>query len=157
MIRSAPGPESQATQDRVRQIYPFLMRKALVVADAAWVRNEVHATLTASDWELIDHTDPATAAQAALDADATLVITDLQVGAMGGMAVTRSLRERTGSTDSPGMPVILLLDRSADAFLAKRAGAAAWLTKPFTSGDLEAAVERALGAENDTPAEAGAG
>ena len=120
------------------------MPKVLVVADASWVRNEVHATLTASDYEIIDHAAPETVAEVAVDQQVDVVIADLQIGAMGGMAVTRSVRETTGNSNSQGLPVILLLDRSADVFLAKRAGAAAWVTKPFTSEQLESALATAM-------------
>jgi DNA-binding response OmpR family regulator len=41
-------------------------------------------------------------------------------------------------------PVILLLDRDADAFLAGRSGAVAWVRKPFSAHDLRAAVDGAL-------------
>lgn len=120
------------------------MPKYLVVADEAWARNEVHAAVTDADASLVDHDDPATAADAAVAHDVDAVIVDLQVKAMGGMAVTRSLREATGSPDGPGIPVVLLLDRSADTFLAKRAGASAWVTKPFTSHELGAALAAAI-------------
>lgn len=120
------------------------MPNVLVVTDEPWVRNEVHATLTGSEYELFDHSDPRTAADTAVERDADVVIVDLQVGSMGGMAVTRSVRERTGG-DSVGIPVVMLLDRSADEFLAKRAGAAAWATKPLTTHVLDSAVRKALG------------
>ena len=120
------------------------MPKVLVLADEAWVRNEVHATLTAPEYELVDHSVPATVADAAIAEKVAAVISDLQVGTMGGMAVTRAVREATGDATTPGLPVVLLLDRSADGFLAKRAGAAAWLTKPFTSHELQTAVRTAL-------------
>lgn len=120
------------------------MPRVLVVADEPWITNEVHATLTGRDFELIDHADPATAADSAVAESADVVVVDLQVDAMGGMAITRAVREATGDRDSPGLPVVLLLDRSADGFLAKRAGAAAWLTKPFTSHQMQAAVGAAL-------------
>ncbi len=38
------------------------------------------------------------------------------------------------------VPIVLLLDRRADAFLAKRAGANGWLVKPFTVQDLRATL-----------------
>jgi DNA-binding response OmpR family regulator len=133
------------------------MPKLLVVADEPWVRNEVHATLTGPDFELIDHEVPATAVEAALAEEVDAVIADLQIGAMGGMAITRALREATGDATSPGLPVVMLLDRSADGFLAKRAGAAAWLTKPFTSHELGAAVESALARDDEPTAEEGTG
>ncbi len=122
------------------------MPKLLVVTDEAWVRNEVHAALTATDFELIDHADPATAADTTVAEGVDAVIVDLLVGNMGGMAVTRSVRERTATRESPGVPVVMLLDRTVDSFLAKRAGAAAWLTKPFTSRELEEKVDVALAA-----------
>ena len=127
------------------------MPKVLVVADEPWVRNEVHATLTTPEFTLVDHADSATAAETAVAEEADVLVVDLQVGAMGGMAITRSVREATGNAESPGLPVVLLLDRSADGFLAKRAGAAAWLTKPFTSHDLQVAVDTAIASGDDPP------
>ena len=130
------------------------MPKYLVVADEAWARNEVHAAITSPDITLLDHDEPATAADVAVAEEVDAVIVDLQTKAMGGMAVTRSVRERTGSRDHSGIPVIILLDRSADSFLARRAGAAAWVTKPFTSHELGEALTAAAAqpaAEADEP------
>jgi DNA-binding response OmpR family regulator len=112
------------------------MTTILVVTDESWVRNEVHAGLTDPGYTLIDHTDPATAADAAQGEQVDAVIVDLQIGSMGGMAVTRAVRHATATGDNKGTPVVMLLDRSADAFLAARAGADAWLAKPFTSHEL---------------------
>ena len=127
------------------------MPKILVVSDETWVRNGVHAALTAPAYELVDHVEPATAVQRCLDDDVDVVVVDLQVGAMGGMAVTRAVRAATATGTDLGVPVVLLLDRSADTFLARRAGAAAWVTKPFSAGELEAAIDtvssRAVDAE----------
>lgn len=121
------------------------MSKILVVADVSWVRNEVHAALTEPDFTLIDHDDPATAAARASEAEVDAVVVDLQVGAMGGIAVTRSLRDASIRPGVADIPAVILLDRSADAFLAKRAGAAGWVTKPFTTFELEAALGNAIG------------
>ena len=131
------------------------MPRVLVVADESWVRNEVHATLTAPGFELLDHQESSTVAETAVAADIDVLVVDLQVGAMGGMAITRSVREATGDENGPGLPVVLLLDRRADAFLAKRAGAAAWLTKPFTSHEIQTAVETAIKSRDDLPADDG--
>jgi DNA-binding response OmpR family regulator len=117
------------------------MSRFLVVADESWVRNEVHAALSIGANELIDHDDPATAAAAANDESVDVAIVDLQVASMGGMAVTRSIRDR----EHP-VPVIILLDREADAFLAGRSGASGWLTKPFTAAALRATVAGVTGA-----------
>lgn len=134
------------------------MPRLLLVTDAPRVRNEVHAALTDAEFELLDHEAPDTAADVALRKEVDLVIADLQIGSMGGMAVTRAIRQATGDGTNPGLPVVLLLDRGADGFLAKRAGAAAWLTKPFTSYELEAAVKSAFASRSvGAPAEDGAG
>lgn len=113
----------------------------LVVTDEPWVRNEVRAALSVGDIELIDHDDPETAAQTALDAEADAVIVDLQVASMGGMAVARAVRGAEPERNS--MPVVLLLDRAADVFLAGRAGANGWVVKPFTAGELREALAKA--------------
>lgn len=120
------------------------MSRVLVVADTPWARNEVHAALTDPDIELVDHEDPATVAESITRDHFDAVVVDLQVGSMGGMAVTRAVREAATTGGAEPVPVVILLDRSADAFLAKRAGAAAWVTKPFTSYEITRALERAL-------------
>ena len=119
------------------------MPKFLVVADEAWARNEVHAAITDTDVTLIDHDDPSTAADAAIEHGVDAVIVDLQIKAMGGMAVIRDVRSTSGTREDSGIPVVLLLDRSADVFLARRAGAAAWVTKPFTSYEIGEAIATA--------------
>ena len=60
---------------------------------------------------------------------------------MGGMAITRSIRE----LDEP-TPVVMLLDREADAFLAGRSGASGWVVKPFSAFALRTAIADASGA-----------
>lgn len=126
------------------------MPRILVVADEPWIRNEAHAALTDPGLELIDHTDPETAADTAVETGADLVVADLQVGSMGGMAIVRALKGRAAVDGSTAIPVILLLDRAADAFLARRAGADAWVTKPFTAHELRQAFEGLLSIP-DTP------
>lgn len=120
------------------------MKRIVVVADVPWVRNEVHASLTAPDYQLIDLGEPERTASVALDEAADAVVVDMQVGSMGGMAVTRDVRDRAKRSGRGDLPVVILLDRAADAFLAKRAGAAAWLTKPFTSHQIRVALDTAL-------------
>lgn len=120
------------------------MARILVVTDESWVRNEVHAALSAADNELIDHQDPATAAVTAAVEGVDVVVVDLQISAMGGMAVTRTIRDM-GDTDHT-IPVVLLLDRAADVFLAGRSGANGWVVKPFTPRQLRDALATAVSA-----------
>jgi DNA-binding response OmpR family regulator len=59
-----------------------------------------------------------------------LVILDLQIGNMGGMATSMNLRLETSGGRIAHVPVLMLLDRRPDVFLARRSGAEGWLIKP---------------------------
>lgn len=118
--------------------------RIMVIADETWAKNEVHAALTEPEYTLIDHDEPRTARETVVAESPELVIIDLQVGSMGGMAIARDLHQKAALNHEDAVPVVLLLDRGADSFLAKRAGVAAWVTKPFTSHQIRTAVEHAL-------------
>ncbi len=114
------------------------MSKVLLVADAEWVKNEVLSALALGDWDVEIVSDPRTVTDAIEAASPDAVIVDLQVGSMGGMAVVRDIRQ---TFDGPARPrSVLLLDRSADDFIARRAGADARVLKPITSSVLRAAL-----------------
>jgi DNA-binding response OmpR family regulator len=116
------------------------MADILVVADAPWVMNDIRAALT--DPRLVIHEvgDPRAVVGIAKDLEPDVVVVDLQIGSMGGMAVTRAIRDAFATAHEPAPPVILLLDRDADAFLAGRSGAAGWVRKPFSADDLRSAI-----------------
>lgn len=65
-----------------------------------------------------------------------LVVCDLQIGSMGGVAATLDLRAEEGAGRLAGVPILLLCDREADRFLAARSGADRWLVKPLEALDL---------------------
>ena len=69
-----------------------------------------------------------------------IALLDLQIGSMGGMAVTMSLRLDESSGLLPHVPVLMLLDRVADVHLAKRSGADGWLVKPLDPLRIRRAV-----------------
>ena len=128
------------------------MPKILVVADTPWVRNDVHAALSLPGYELRDHSDPRTLTDMVQEFGPDVAVIDLQVASMGGMAMARALREASLAPDFPEVPVVLLLDRGADAFLAKRAAAVAWVQKPFDAADLRGPVEGVLSQETTSGA-----
>ena len=70
-----------------------------------------------------------------------LVILDLQIGNMGGMATCLSLRSEEGAGRLERRPVLMLLDRTADVFLARRSDADGWLVKPLDAFRLRRAAE----------------
>jgi DNA-binding response OmpR family regulator len=114
------------------------MSKVLLVADASWVVNEVRSSLTLGDWEVDEVTDPRQASKLVSERRAAAVIVDMQVGSMGGMAVVRDIRQSFDEASRPR--TVLLLDRSVDEFIARRAGADACVLKPITASDLREAL-----------------
>ncbi len=116
------------------------MPTLLLIADAPWVRNEVAAALSDSSIVLLDETDPYLAVRRVGEDQPDAVIIDMQVGSMGGMAIVRALLDAAGMDEVPRTPTVLLLDRSADVFLAGRAGAGAFLIKPIVAEELRSAL-----------------
>lgn len=112
----------------------------LLIADATWVRNEVAAAASDPGIVLQEETDPHRAVEVAIEFMPDVVVVDLQVNGMGGMAVTRLLRGAALAGDIPSPRIVLLLDREADRFIAHRAGADAWVVKPFTPQQFRTVV-----------------
>lgn len=114
------------------------MQKVLFVADSQSVIDRVHTALAGAEIELIDHADSDTAAKEAYAQEVDAVLVDMQVGSMGSMAVTRAVRAQ--SDDGTTIPVTILLDREADAFLAGRSGAKNWILKSAAASELRASL-----------------
>ena len=107
------------------------MTTILVASDAPSVRAEVTAVVGGRDVEVIEvHAGHAVAA-AVDEHEPDLLVVDLQMGNMGGMAVCLELRLEESYGNLPHVPVLMLLDRRADVFLARRSGAEGWVVKPL--------------------------
>ena len=120
------------------------MRSILVASDAPSVRAEVAAIAGRPDIEIRE----ARSGPAALEAVAAnmpdLVVVDLQMGNMGGMAVCLELRLDESFGKLEPVPVLMLLDRRPDVFLARRSGAEGWLVKPLDPIRLRRAITSLL-------------
>jgi DNA-binding response OmpR family regulator len=114
------------------------MPVALLIADLEWVVNDVLASLPRGDWEVEVLDDPVQSGAKVAEIDPDVVIVDLQVRNMGGMAVVREIKASLEGEELPLL--VILLDREVDGFLAKRAGADAWVVKPFSSHQLRLAL-----------------
>lgn len=122
------------------------MPTILLVTDRQTTLDQVHVALATPGISVLDHSDSDTAAATAYAEGVDAVVVDMHVGSMGGMAVTRAVRAEAAHGE-PGIPVTILLDRAADAFLARRAGAAHWVLKGSPASELRAAVAHV---ESDT-------
>ncbi|MEX0825907.1 MAG: response regulator [Acidimicrobiia bacterium] len=120
------------------------MTDILVVADEAWVLDDVRAALSEPRFTLHEISNPRLVTDRLDEFPADAVLIDMQVGSMGGMAVTRAVRNKAAVGGTTAPPVVLLLDRDADAFLAGRSGATSWVRKPFSSHELRAALADAM-------------
>jgi DNA-binding response OmpR family regulator len=117
----------------------------LVAADGAWIRNQVRTALTGPDLELIEVNRGQEVRDVVASGHPDLVILDLQIANMGGVAVAIDLHLEASADRLPSIPILLLLDREHDRFLAKRAAADAELVKPIDPGTLRRTVKHLLG------------
>jgi len=119
---------------------------AIVVAsDAPSVRRVIVAVLETPDTDIWEVASGPEALAAVADEPPDLVIVDLQMGSMGGMAVCMELRLEASYGNLPHVAVLMLLDRRPDVFLAKRSGAEGWLVKPLDPLRLRRATAALLG------------
>ncbi|HUC37320.1 MAG TPA: response regulator [Acidimicrobiales bacterium] len=116
------------------------MRTIVVASDAPSVRTEVAAALDEPGTELVEVSDGYEVAAAVDDHEPDLVVVDMQMGNMGAIAVCMHLRLEASYGNLPEVPVLVLLDRRADVFLARRAGAEGWIVKPLDSLRLRKAA-----------------
>lgn len=118
------------------------MRTVVVASDAPSVRREVTAATAGPDLEVLEvPSGPALLALVReLPEAPDLAVVDLQMGSMGGIAVCLELNLEETYQDVDHIPVLLLLDRRPDVFLARRSGAEGWLVKPLDPLRLRRAV-----------------
>jgi DNA-binding response OmpR family regulator len=120
------------------------VRTILVASDAPSVRAEVAATAGRPDITLREASSgPAVMAEVAR-ALPDLVVVDLQMGNMGGMAVCLELRLEASYGKIDDVPVLMLLDRRPDVFIARRSGAEGWVVKPLDPIRLRRAISALL-------------
>jgi DNA-binding response OmpR family regulator len=135
-LRFGARPESLGSVDTMH---------VLVAADADWLVDEIVAALAGDGVSFTVCSEGRdvsrlVADRAGEDQRFDVGIFDLQIGSMGGMAVTLALRLDESAGVVPHVPVIMLLDRVADVHLARRSGANGWLVKPLDPLRLHRAV-----------------
>jgi DNA-binding response OmpR family regulator len=119
----------------------------LLATDADWIVDEVTAALGGPDTSFTVCRQGHVVSKTVADRTPDLVITDLQVGSMGGMAITLALHHDESAGVLPHVPVMMLLDRAADVYLAQRSMAEAWLIKPLDALRLQRAARAAIAGE----------
>jgi DNA-binding response OmpR family regulator len=116
----------------------------LVASDLATLSREIEAVISGPDVEVRSVTSGPEVVSFVAEESPDLVIVDMQMGNMGGMAVTLELRLQESYDAIDHIPVLMLLDRRPDVFLARRSGAEGWLVKPLDPLRLRRSVTALL-------------
>ena len=114
--------------------------RILVVDDEAQIRRIMRATLTGSGYEVDDARTGEEALEKVRDFRPDLVLLDINMPGMGGLATCRALRA------DPNIAIIMLTVRNSekDKVEALDAGADDFVTKPFSTPELLARIRAAL-------------
>lgn len=120
------------------------MPTVLIATDADAVADEVAAALEDDQTTVLRVRTGVEVGPAIGEHEPDLVVLDLQIGNMGGIAVSHHLRAEAEMERLPDVAVLVLLDRAADVFLGRRSGADGWLIKPLDSFRLRRAAKALL-------------
>jgi two-component system chemotaxis response regulator CheY len=120
------------------------MASILAVDDSASMRQMVSFTLKGAGYDVIEAGDGQEALNIAKSKRVNLVLTDVNMPKMDGIALIRALR---GLPDYKFTPMLMLTTESATdkKQAGKAAGATGWLVKPFNPDQLLATIKKVLG------------
>lgn len=108
------------------------VQNLLLATDADWLFDDIAASLGGSfTVHRVREGAQVTAAAAKVEPD--LIVLDLQIGNMGGVATSLLAKQEMRAGRMSEAPILLLLDREADAFLAQQSDADQWLVKPLNA------------------------
>jgi DNA-binding response OmpR family regulator len=120
----------------------------LIATDADWIFDEVDAALTDEETQVVRVREGRDVSEAARRAEPVLIVLDMQIGNMGGIATALNLEQEFEAGTTPEAPILLLLDRPADVPLARRWGVDGWLSKPLDAFRLRRAARALLAGES---------
>jgi chemotaxis protein histidine kinase CheA len=125
---------AQAAQ-ALRQRLRTERRRALVVDDSLSVRKTLTQLLVDAGYEVRTARDGFDALDALSRERADIVLTDLEMPNLNGLDLTRRLRQ---SESWGSLPVIMITSRGTDKHRsnAEQVGVSAYLTKPYSDGEL---------------------
>jgi two-component system chemotaxis response regulator CheY len=118
--------------------------KIMVVEDSESMRQLVGFALRDAGYDVIEAENGRDALEKLNGVNVSVVVTDLNMPEMNGLALIRAIRQMEGYRF---MPVVVLATESRESLQreAQQAGASAWISKPFTPDALLAVVRRFAG------------
>lgn len=121
-----------------------LVPHVLLATDADHLAEEVFAALADDDTTVSRVRAGVDVRPAVAELEPDLVVLDLQIGNMGGVAASLDLRLEADAGRVPQTRILMLLDRDADQWIAGQAKADAELVKPIDSLRLRRAANALL-------------
>ncbi len=120
-----------------------MARLILTVDDSPSIRLMMKLTLTAQGFEVVQAADGVEALEVARERVADLVLTDINMPRMDGLALIKELR---ALPEYKTVPMLILTTESGQERkqAAKAIGATGWLVKPFNDQQLIATISRVL-------------
>jgi two-component system chemotaxis response regulator CheY len=120
------------------------MASILAVDDSASMRQMVTFTLQGAGYEVMEAQDGEQALEIAKSTKVNLVLTDVNMPKMDGIALIRALRALPHYKFTP---MLMLTTESAAEKKqdGKAAGATGWIVKPFNPDQLLATIKKVLG------------
>ncbi|HCH25235.1 MAG TPA: response regulator [Oceanospirillaceae bacterium] len=120
------------------------MTKILAVDDSASMRQMVVFTLQSAGYEVVEASDGLLALDAAKSGSFDLVLSDVNMPNMDGIALVRELRQLDAYKYTPIL--MLTTETAGDKKMAgKSAGATGWVVKPFNPDKLLATIKKVIG------------
>ena len=119
-------------------------KKILIVDDSSSMRQMVKFTLTEEGYDVEEAVDGKDGVDKVSDVNPELIITDINMPNMNGIELIEAVRK----TDAYKFtPIIVLTTESEQSKqdAGKKAGASAWLIKPFTPEQLIETVKKVAG------------
>jgi two-component system chemotaxis response regulator CheY len=137
--------ERSVARNLMRTGHAVVTKTILTVDDSASVLQMVKLTLVGAGYQVVQAANGADGLAKARSTPVDMVITDLNMPIMDGLALICALRKLPAFK---GVPIVFLTTESEATMKqqAKAAGATGWITKPFQQDQLVAVARKLLGA-----------
>jgi len=121
-----------------------MAKTILAVDDSASIRQMVSFALKGAGYEVVEAVDGEDALDKARNHNVSLILTDINMPRMDGLALVKSLRVLPRYKIAP---ILMLTTESSDVMKAqgRAAGATGWLVKPFDPKRLLDVVRKVIG------------
>jgi two-component system, chemotaxis family, chemotaxis protein CheY len=121
-----------------------MSKTIMTVDDSSSMRQMIVFTLQDAGYQVLEASDGLQALSRIENAQVHMVITDLNMPNMDGIALIRALRAHASYKF---VPIIMLTTESQDSSkqAGRAAGATGWIVKPFQPTQLLAVVKKVLG------------